>query len=278
MQLVTTIAEARLIRWQEPARTWGFVPTMGALHAGHLSLVRHAVEQNERVAVSIFVNPTQFNQASDLENYPRQLERDVELLKAEGVHLVWAPSQEEMYPATFQTYVEVESLAQGLEGAARPGHFRGVATVVAKLFNVIQPARAYVGQKDAQQAAVIRQMVRDLAFNLEVVVAPTMRERDGLAMSSRNVRLNPSERAAATVLYRALTAADRRWQTGERDAEALRETMRQVIEAEPLARVDYVSVADPLTLTELHGEAASALFSLAVFIGDTRLIDNLIAG
>lgn len=274
-ELVKSIAEVRNIRWQNPAQTWGLVPTMGALHAGHLELVRRALAENDRVAVSIFVNPLQFNQASDLEKYPRQIEHDIELLQPLGTHLIWTPHVEEMYPPHFQTTVNVEKISQPLEGAARPNHFRGVTTVVAKLFNVIQPTRAYFGQKDAQQVKVIQQMVADLSFNLSIVVCPTVREPDGLAMSSRNQRLNPAERQAATVLYQALQAAQNQWQNGLRNSKLLHETMRKIISAAPLARIDYISLADPLTLAELEGELKQALVSMAVYIGEIRLIDNL---
>lgn len=268
----------RAARWEHPGLTWGLVPTMGALHEGHLALVRRARAENDRVAVSIFVNPIQFNRREDLAAYPRQVARDCELLAAEGVDLVWTPAEEDVYPPGFQTYVIVEEVTQPLEGAARPGHFRGVATVVAKLFNVFQPTRAYFGQKDAQQVAVIRQMVRDLAFPLEVVVCPIVREADGLAMSSRNALLGPDERRVATVLYRALRAAEAEWARGQRTGEPLRAAMRAVLDAEPLARVDYVSAADPLTLREIDGVADAALLSLAVFVGGVRLIDNLVLG
>lgn len=278
MQLVKSVEEVRAIRWADPTLTWGFVPTMGALHEGHLSLVRRARAECDRVAVSIFVNPIQFNNPADLATYPRTLERDCALLEAEQVDLVWAPDEAIMYPPGFQTYVTVEDLTRPLEGAHRPGHFRGVTTVVAKLFNVVQPHRAYFGQKDAQQALVVKQMVRDLGFNLEIVVCPIVREADGLAMSSRNVRLNPAERAAATVLYRALSAAVAEWEAGRRDADHLRRTMSEVIAAEPLARAEYVSAADPETLEELHGEVQRALLSMAVFVGETRLIDNMTVG
>jgi pantoate--beta-alanine ligase len=278
MVVARTVDEVRAIRWADSLVTWGLVPTMGALHEGHLSLVRRARAENDRVGVSIFVNPIQFNRRDDLEAYPRQLERDSALLAAEGVDLIWAPPEAEVYPPGYQTYVTVEEVTQPLEGAARPGHFRGVTTVVAKLFNVFQPTRAYFGQKDAQQVAVIRQMARDLTFNLQVVVCPTVREPDGLAMSSRNALLNPAERRAAVVLYRALMAARQAWERGQRAGDHLRATMRAVIEAEPLARLDYVSAADPVTLHEFDGPADSALLSMAVFIGTTRLIDNLIVG
>jgi pantoate--beta-alanine ligase len=274
MRVVHTIAEARAVRRALPG-TWGFVPTMGYLHEGHLSLVRRARAENDRVAVSIFVNPTQFGPHEDYARYPRDLERDLRLLEPLGVDLVFVPSVEEMYPPGFQTWVIVEEVSRPLEGASRPGHFRGVATVVAKLFNILQPDRAYFGQKDAQQTVVIRRMVQDLNIPVEIVICPTVREPDGLAMSSRNTYLNPEERRAATVLFRALQAAKVRYEAGERDAERLREAMREVIRAEPLARIDYVSVAHPETLQELERVEGPALLSLAVYIGTTRLIDNL---
>lgn len=274
MRVVHTIAEARAVRRALPG-TWGFVPTMGYLHEGHLSLVRRARAENDRVAVSIFVNPTQFGPHEDYARYPRDLERDLRLLEPLGVDLVFVPSVEEMYPPGFQTWVIVEEVSRPLEGASRPGHFRGVATVVAKLFNILQPDRAYFGQKDAQQTVVIRRMVQDLNIPVEIVICPTVREPDGLAMSSRNTYLNPEERRAAMVLFRALQAAKARYEAGERDAERLREAMREVIRAEPLARIDYVSVAHPETLQELERVEGPALLSLAVYIGTTRLIDNL---
>lgn len=278
MQVVQTIAEVRAQRWANPTVSWGLVPTMGSLHEGHLSLVRQARANNDRVAVSIFVNPIQFDRRDDLDAYPRQLAADCALLEAEGVDLVWSPTEADMYPDGFQTYVAVEQLTTGLEGAMRDGHFRGVTTVVAKLFNVCQPTRAYFGQKDAQQAAVIRQMARDLGFNLDVVVCPIVRESDGLAMSSRNALLSPDERAAATVLSRALQSAQQAWTNGERDAEHLRSTLLAVLQGEPLAKPEYISVADPITLQELNGEVSTGLCSMAVFVGTTRLIDNMILG
>jgi pantoate--beta-alanine ligase len=278
MHIVHTVEDVRRIRWQEPTCTWGLVPTMGALHAGHVALVHRALADNDRVAVSIFVNPLQFNRADDLAQYPRQFEQDAALLREAGVHLVWAPPPEIMYPPGFQTYVEVTNLTAPLEGVARPGHFRGVTTVVAKLFNAVQPTRAYFGQKDAQQAAVVTRMAHDLMCNLEVIVCPTVREADGLAMSSRNVHLDPAERQAATVLYAALQAAQNAWQAGTRDADTLRHLMTQIITAEPLARIDYISVADPVSLQEITGEAPRALFNMAVFVGTTRLIDNISVG
>ncbi len=277
MKVVTTLEELWETRQALP-NPLGFVPTMGYLHDGHLSLVRCAKRDNQSVAVSIFVNPTQFGPNEDLESYPRDLERDLAMLEAEGVDLVWTPTAEVMYPPGFQTWVEVEKITKVLEGARRPGHFRGVTTVVAKLFNAVQPQRAYFGQKDAQQARVIQRMAQDLSYPIEIVVCPIRREPDGLAMSSRNTYLNPAERQAATVLYRALIAAKAAFQAGERDADALRKIMGDTINAEPLARLQYVSCADPDTLEEIHGKAEKALLSMAVYVGKTRLIDNMLVG
>jgi pantoate--beta-alanine ligase len=249
---------------------------MGYLHEGHLSLVRRARTECASVAVSIFVNPTQFGPSEDLASYPRDLDRDLRLLAAENVDLVWAPTSETMYPAGFQTWITVEEVTQPLEGSMRPGHFRGVATVVAKLFNGVQPHKAYFGQKDAQQAVVIGQMARDLDFPVEIVVCPTVRETDGLAMSSRNAYLSPEERRAATVLYRGLEAARAAYVSGEREAERLRGIVRDKVASEPLARLQYVSCAHADTLEELEKVAGRALLSLAAFVGRTRLIDNLI--
>jgi pantoate--beta-alanine ligase len=275
MLTVKTLIDLRSSRDSFSGRV-GLVPTMGYLHEGHLSLVRRAREECEHVAVSIFVNPTQFGPQEDLASYPRNLERDLSLLEPLGVDLVWVPSSEIMYPPGYQTWVEVEKITRPLEGAMRPGHFRGVATVVAKLFNAVQPHRAYFGQKDAQQAAVIRQMVRDLSYPIEIVVCPIVREADGLAMSSRNVYLTPEQRRAATVLYRSLVAAKEAYEQGERNAEKLRARVQEVLAAEALAKVQYVSCADPDTLEELETVTGKALLSMAVFVGQTRLIDNMI--
>ena len=257
----------------------GFVPTMGFLHEGHLSLVRRAAAETEHVVVSIFVNPAQFGPREDLQAYPRDLERDLALLGSTGVcDMVFTPSAAEVYPPGFQTWVDVGDVAAPLEGARRPGHFKGVATVVAKMFGMVEPAVAYFGQKDAQQLAVIRTMVRDLNLPVQIVGCPTVREADGLAMSSRNSYLNAAERQAATVLYHALSTAQRRREAGERDAERLREAMREVLAGEPLADVEYVSAADPLTLVELDRiDDDGVLLSMAVRIGRTRLIDNVVA-
>ncbi len=256
--------------------TWGLVPTMGYLHEGHLSLIRRAKAECDHVAVSIFVNPTQFAPTEDLSKYPRDLERDLRLIEPLGVDLVWNPTPEIMYPNGYQTWVEVETLTKPLEGAMRPSHFRGVTTVVAKLFNAVQPHKAYFGQKDAQQAAVIRQMTRDLSYPIEVVVCPIVREADGLAMSSRNKYLEGADRQAALVLSRALAAAKDLYDAGERDAETLRAKMKEVIAVEPRAQMQYVSCADYDTLAELETITGKTLLSMAVIIGKTRLIDNLV--
>lgn len=277
MMIVSTLEELRSARrlLDEPV---GFVPTMGFLHEGHLALVRRARGECAAVIVSIFVNPTQFGPNEDLEKYPRDLDRDIRLLDEAGAHLLWTPTPEVMYPPGYQTWVEVQDLTRWLEGAVRPGHFRGVTTVVAKLFNAVQPQKAYFGQKDAQQAAVIRRMTHDLNFPIEIVVCPTVREADGLAMSSRNTYLNPQERQAATVLYRALNAARNAYEAGERNAAALRRIMSETIRSEPLAQEQYVSCADFETLEELERVDGKALLSMAVFVGKTRLIDNLVLG
>src|SRR6266487_2156314 len=257
--------------------TVGLVPTMGYLHEGHLSLIRRAREECDHVVVSIFVNPTQFGPKEDLAKYPRDLERDSSLIEP-YTDLLWTPTAEIMYPPGYQTWVEVEAMTQPLEGAMRPGHFRGVTTVVAKLFNAVQPHKAYFGQKDAQQAAVIRQMVRDLNFPIEIVVCPIVREPDGLAMSSRNVYLDPEQRKAATVLSRSLRAAKKAYESGENNADQLRQIMKDLLASEPLAQIQYISCADYDSLEELETVTRKALLSMAVFIGKTRLIDNFVLG
>jgi len=274
MQVINTILEMRALRLQA-AGPVGFVPTMGFLHEGHLSLVRRAREENETVVVSIFVNPTQFGPKEDFKSYPRDTDRDLALLEP-LTDICFMPEAAEMYPEDFDSWVEPGDIATRLEGAARPGHFRGVTTVVAKLFNIVSPDRAYFGQKDAQQLAVIKKMVSDLDMNPEVVACPTVREPDGLAMSSRNTYLNPEQREAAAVLYRALNLAEKRWKQGEQDAGTIRHEMVELIEKEPLAEIDYISVADAATLREMHRLKPPALVSLAVKIGRTRLIDNVI--
>ena len=257
--------------------TVGLVPTMGYLHEASFSHPP-AKADCERVIVTIFVNPTQFGPNEDLLKYPRDLERDLELISPLGVDLVWNPSPEIMYPPGYQTWVEVEAMTLTLEGAMRPGHFRGVTTVVAKLFNATQPDKAYFGQKDAQQAVVIRQMTRDLNYPIEIVICPTVREADGLAMSRRNNYLEGADRNAATILFRALSAAKDMYDAGERNAEKLRGKMKEVLESEPRAQMQYVSCADYDTLEELAVIKGKALISMAVFLGKTRLIDNFVLG
>jgi len=272
-RVVRTRAELRAALHDAP-RPVGLVPTMGWLHDGHRALMARSRAENRTSVVTIFVNPRQFNDPSDLEQYPRSEARDLEACEAEGVDLVFAPSVEEVYPPGFDTTVSLGAIARPLEGAARPGHFEGVATVVAILFNLVGAERAYFGQKDAQQVAVIRRMAIDLAIPTEVVACPTVREPDGLAMSSRNVHLSPAARAAAPVLRRALLAASEAWAGGERSGDLLRARMRRQLAGEPLADVEYVSVADGATLQELDRVAGPALLSLAVRFGKTRLIDN----
>ena len=277
MKNVSSIPELRLARRSLPGAV-GFVPTMGALHAGHLSLVQAARAECASVVVSIFVNPTQFGPREDLSRYPRDLPRDLAMLEKAGVDLVWSPGEETMYPPGFQTWVEVEALTRHLEGELRPGHFRGVTTVVAKLFNAVLPDKAYFGQKDAQQAAVIQRMTRDLDFPIKIVVCPTLRETDGLAMSSRNAYLDPAQRKAATILFRALSAAWAAYEKGEHDAGQLRARVSEAVATEPLARLQYVSCVDAGSLEELATVEGKALLSMAVYMGKTRLIDNFVLG
>lgn len=274
MEIIKTIAEMRRLRLKL-TESVGFVPTMGYLHKGHLALIRQARAESASVVVSIFVNPTQFGTGEDFDRYPRNSELDLSLLQKEGVDAVFIPSKAEMYPPRFSSHLEVGNITQRLEGVSRPGHFNGVATIVTKLFNIIQPTRAYFGQKDAQQAIVIKKMVADLNMNLKVITLPTVREPYGLAMSSRNNYLNPRERRAAVILYQSLALARKLWQQGENDAEYLRNEMVRLIRKEPLAAIDYVSIADPETLEELEEVKPPALVSLAVKIGETRLIDNV---
>ncbi|NJD67872.1 MAG: pantoate--beta-alanine ligase [Candidatus Methylomirabilota bacterium] len=254
----------------------GLVPTMGAFHDGHLSLMRRAHAENDIVVVSLFVNPIQFDRREDLDSYPRDLDGDLAQAADAGIDLVFAPSAEAIYPKGFQTYVDVTELTEGLCGASRPGHFRGVTTVVAKLFNLVRPHRAYFGQKDYQQSAVVRRLAADLNFDLEIIVSPTVRESDGLAMSSRNVRLTLQERRAASVLYRSLAHADALVMAGERRTATILKDVRTMIEAEPLARIDYVAACHPDTLQTLDRIEGPALIALAVRFGGTRLIDNIV--
>jgi pantoate--beta-alanine ligase len=275
MRTTDDLSELRAIRASMDG-IFGLVPTMGALHAGHKSLVQRARSECEHVGASIFVNPSQFSAGEDFGNYPRTLQKDLDLFESLGVDIVFVPTADSMYPPGYQTWIDVESVAAPLEGKCRPGHFRGVATIVAKLFNSFTPDRAYFGQKDAQQAAVLKRMVRDLNFPVDVIVCPTVREPDGLALSSRNVYLNAEERQAAIVLYRALSAAKNEYDRGERNADVLRAIMRSVLGSEPLASEQYVSAADPETLCELQEIDKGVLFSLAIRIGKTRLIDNML--
>lgn len=278
MEVVTAIDDVRRLRWAKPAASWGFVPTMGALHAGHISLVERARNENDFVGVSIFINPTQFNDPSDLEKYPRTLDADLEKLALSGVDVVWTPTPEVMYPQGFQTGVILGEITTVLEGAARPGHFKGVATVVAKLLNIFQPTRAYFGRKDAQQLAVIQRMVADLNINTTIVPCPTVREPDGLAMSSRNALLTPDNRARAGRFYQSLLAAKSAYNDGIRFGSILRGIVTEMLYTDPTITVDYISVADPLTLQEIEGSFQTALVSGAIYLGNVRLIDNIILG
>lgn len=277
MKVIQTVADFRLVQREYP-RPLGLVPTMGYLHEGHLSLVRRCREDNATAVASIFVNPTQFGPSEDLSTYPRDMEGDLAKLKAEGVDLVFAPDAPEMYPDGFDTTVDVGSIASMLEGEHRPGHFQGVATVVCKLLTIVRPDNVYFGQKDAQQCLVIRRLNADLDLGAEVVVMPTVRDPDGLAMSSRNAYLSPEDREAALSLYRALSLAEAQYADGVRDADAMRGAMLDLLEAEPSAAVDYVSVADAETLVELESVDRPALVSMAVRISRVRLIDNVILG
>jgi pantoate--beta-alanine ligase len=257
-------------------RRIGFVPTMGALHEGHMSLVRAARQQCPYVVVSVFVNPTQFGPNEDFEKYPRNLERDRQMLEAEGVSLLFAPSVEEMYPAGATTFVTVENLSEKLCGRSRPGHFRGVATVVSTLFHIIEPDLAFLGQKDAAQAAIIRRMARDLKFDVRIVVCPTVRESDGLAMSSRNAYLSPSERKQALVLFRALSRVQTLADQGQAGSSNLIAAAKSVLAEEPGVRLDYVEIVDPESLEPVSDVSKGALVAMAAFVGKTRLIDNVL--
>lgn len=273
MKRCTTVQEVRQSR--KALGTVGFVPTMGFLHEGHLSLVKRAKAENDAVIVSIFVNPIQFGSSDDLTHYPRALERDLSLLKEAGVDVVFTPDVETLYPRGFVTKIDLGGIASQMEGASRPGHFSGVATVVTKLFNIVQPQHAYFGQKDAQQCAVVRRFVTDLNITTEIVVVPTGREADGLACSSRNVRLTPEERQKAPALYKALQKAQSLFKTGERSGRVLEKTMRDVLHQHGLTRIDYAVVVDPEQFTPIKEASEEALALLAVQIGDVRLIDNI---
>lgn len=277
MRIIRSIQEFREAR-KALSGSMGLVPTMGYLHQGHFSLVRRARTENQTCAAWIFVNPLQFGPSEDFERYPRDEARDIALLEKERTDLLFLPSVEEVYPPGFSTYVDVRGVSAPLEGVVRPGHFQGVATVVLKFFNIMEPDRAYFGQKDAQQVVVLKKMVRDLNLKVEIVVCPTLREPDGLAMSSRNVYLSPEERVAASVLYRALCLAQERYAAGQCDAEAMRKDMTALLQSigEAVSAIDYVSIAHPESLQELKVAQEGALVSLAVRFGKTRLIDNVI--
>ncbi|MFC2043990.1 pantoate--beta-alanine ligase [Chloroflexota bacterium] len=274
MKVVETISEMKQLR-RDLTEPVGFVPTMGYLHEGHLTLVSRAKAENFSVIVSIFVNPAQFGPQEGFARYPRDIPRDLSMLDRKGTDIVFMPSVVEMYPPRFSSWVDVQRITERLEGVSRPGHFRGVATVVTKLFNIVEPSKAYFGQKDAQQVVIVKKMVVDLNMNLEIITVPTVRESDGLAMSSRNTYLNGEERHAAVVLYQALILAQQLWLQGERNAEHLRWEIKELIKKQPLAKIDYVSVADAETLEELDKVKAQALISIAVKLGKTRLIDNI---
>jgi len=278
MKTLTRVAEmqAAAAGLRGAGKRLGFVPTMGALHEGHLALVRRAKQETDVTIVSIFVNPAQFGPGEDYRSYPRDFERDSALLRGEGVELLFAPPVEEIYPAGFQTYATVEPVGAPLEGQSRPGHFRGVATVVLKLFNIVQPDRAYFGRKDAQQCVVVSRLVRDLNLPVEIVVCPIVREPDGLAMSSRNAYLNPDERQAARVLYQSLCRARELMQGGERRAQVIAGEMRRLIAQEPRARLDYVAVVDADTFEPVERIGGRLVIPLAVQVGRARLLDNLL--
>ncbi|MDX1417562.1 MAG: pantoate--beta-alanine ligase [Candidatus Promineifilaceae bacterium] len=276
MVIASSIVEMRSLRNSIAIKSLGFVPTMGFLHEGHLSLIRRARAENDFVAVSIYVNPTQFSEDEDLATYPRDLERDLEFLRKENVDFVFTPKDEELYSTGFQTFVTVKQASQPLEGVSRPSHFQGVSTILAKLFNILSPTRVYFGQKDAQQCVVVQQLILDLNYDISIIVCPIVREADGLALSSRNKYLSPEQRHAAPILFRALSSAKQAVLEGERDGEDLRRLMSNMINAESLAKLDYVSAAHPLSLQELDQIDDSVLLSTAVFFGTTRLIDNIL--
>ena len=278
MKIVSTVEEVRaeVKKWREEGLTVGLVPTMGYLHEGHKSLIDKAVEQNDKVVVSVFVNPIQFGPTEDLATYPRDLQRDSALCENAGADLIFHPEKEDMYFDDFCTYIDMENLTKGLCGKTRPTHFRGVCTVVGKLFNIVQPDRAYFGQKDAQQLAVIRRMVRDLNFNLEIIGCPIIREEDGLAKSSRNTYLSPKERQAATILHKGLTKGEELVRGGEKNAATVVNAIREVIETEPLAKIDYVEMVDFDNIQPVETIEGTVLTAVAVYIGKTRLIDNFI--
>lgn len=278
MKIVSTVEEVRaeVKKWREDGLSVGLVPTMGYLHEGHKSLIDKAVEQNDKVVVSVFVNPIQFGPTEDLATYPRDLERDAVLCENAGASLIFHPEKENMYFDDFCTYIDMENLTKGLCGKTRPTHFRGVCTVVGKLFNIVQPDRAYFGQKDAQQLAVIRRMVRDLNFNLDIIGCPIIREEDGLAKSSRNTYLSPEERKAAVILHKGLVKGEEMVRSGEKNSAAVINAIRGIIESEPLAKIDYVEIVDFDNIQPVETIEGTVLTAVAVYIGKTRLIDNFI--
>ena len=280
MQLVSLVADVRaqVKEWRRQGLSVGLVPTMGYLHEGHKSLILRAAAENDRVVVSDFVNPIQFGPKEDLASYPRDIEADAALCREAGAHLLFHPEPEEMYDPGFCTYVEVQNLSTGLCGKTRPTHFRGVCTVVSKLFHIVMPDRAYFGQKDAQQLAIVRRMVRDLQFDITIVGCPIVREADGLAKSSRNTYLSPEERKAAVVLSQAVAAGRELMERGERDAGVVLDAMRRKLASEPLARVDYVDMVDAETMAPVQRADKPVLCAMAVYIGTTRLIDNFSFG
>lgn len=278
MKIVSTVEEVRaeVKKWREDGMSVGLVPTMGYLHEGHKSLIDKAVEQNDKVVVSVFVNPIQFGPTEDLATYPRDLERDAALCENAGASLIFHPEKENMYFDDFCTYIDMENLTKGLCGKTRPTHFRGVCTVVGKLFHIVEPDRAYFGQKDAQQLAVIRRMVRDLNFNLDIIGCPIIREEDGLAKSSRNTYLSPEERKAAAILHKGLVKGEELVQNGEKKASVVVNAIREIIESEPLAKIDYVEMVDFDNIQPVETIEGTVLTAVAVYIGKTRLIDNFI--
>ena len=276
MKIVTTIQEAKeqIKEWKDQGLSVGLVPSMGYLHEGHASLMKAAVSQMDKVAVSVFVNLTQFGPNEDYDSYPRDLDHDIAICEEQGVDLIFHPSVEEMYGKNYNTYVTMETLGDELCGKSRPIHFRGVCTVVTKLFNILTPDKAFFGQKDAQQLAIIKRMVKDLNMNLEVVGCPIIREEDGLAKSSRNTYLSPEERQAALILSKTIFMGQKMVEEGERDVKTLLDAMKSNIETEPLARIDYVEVVDGETMQKVDRIEESVLVAMAVYIGNTRLIDN----
>ena len=278
MNISGSISEVRQIvkEWRKEGLTVGLVPTMGYLHEGHKSLIDKAVKENDRVVVSVFVNPIQFGPTEDLASYPRDLERDAKLCEEAGANLIFHPEKEEMYFDDFSSFVEVQGVSKGLCGKSRPIHFRGVCTVVTKLFNIVKPDRAYFGQKDAQQLAVVKRMVRDLNMDIEIIGCPIIREEDGLAKSSRNTYLSPEERKAAVILSKSLKLGKKAIEAGERDSKKIIDIITNNINTEKLAKIDYVEIVDPLSIENIDKIENSALVAMAVYIGKTRLIDNFI--